>query len=67
MRAVVHRRYGGPEVLELVDVDTPVPADDEVLVRVRATSVNPTEWYDMTGLVVARARNGLRTPKEPRL
>jgi NADPH:quinone reductase-like Zn-dependent oxidoreductase len=67
MRAVVHLRYGGPEVLELVDVDTPVPTDDEVLVRVRATSVNPSEWYDMTGLVVARGRNGLRTPKEPRL
>lgn len=67
MRAVVHRRYGSPDVLELVDLEKPVPADDEVLVRVRATSVNPAEWYQMTGLPVARVQSGLRRPKDPRL
>jgi NADPH:quinone reductase-like Zn-dependent oxidoreductase len=67
MKAIVHYRYGTPDVLELVDVDKPAPADDEVLVRVRASSVNPAEWYGMTGLLVARTQAGLRKPKEPRL
>ena len=39
MRAVVHDRYGPPEVLRVADVDPPVPADDEVLVGVHATTV----------------------------
>lgn len=67
MKAVVHRRYGGPEVLELVEVEKPTPADDEVLVRVRASSVNPADWYSMTGLIVARPQSGLRAPREPRV
>jgi NADPH:quinone reductase-like Zn-dependent oxidoreductase len=67
MKAIVHHRYGTPDVLKLVDVDKPVPADDEVLVRVRASSVNPAEWYGMTGLLVARTQAGLLKPKEPRL
>ena len=67
MKAVVHRRYGSPEVLEIEDVPKPLPTDDEVLVRVRAASVNPADWYAMTGLSVARPQSGLRKPKEPRL
>ena len=67
MRAVHYLRYGSPDVLELVETDTPVPADDEVLVRVRAASVNPADWYGMTGLPVARFGSGLRAPKDPRL
>ena len=67
MRAVVRRRYGPPDVLELVELDKPAPAADEVLVRVRATSVNPAEWYGMTGLPVGRPQSGLRRPKDPRL
>jgi NADPH:quinone reductase-like Zn-dependent oxidoreductase len=43
MRAVIHTRYGGPEVLRLAEVERPVPNDDEVLVRVRATTVNRTD------------------------
>ena len=67
MIAVLYRRYGSPDVLELAEIDKPVPADDEVLVRVRATSVNPVEWYSMVGLPVGRVRSGLRSPKDPRL
>ncbi len=67
MRAVVHRRYGSPEVLEIEDVPKPVPKDDEVLVRVRAAAVNPADWYAMTGLPVGRLQSGLRKPKKPRL
>ncbi len=45
MRAVVHDRFGPPEVLRIEDVPEPVPADDEVLVRVRATSVTQTDCH----------------------
>jgi NADPH:quinone reductase-like Zn-dependent oxidoreductase len=67
MKAIVHHEYGSPDVLELVDVDKPVPSDDEVLVRVHASSVNPAEWHAVTGLLVARTRAGLLKPKETRL
>jgi NADPH:quinone reductase-like Zn-dependent oxidoreductase len=45
MRAVVHDRYGPPEVLRIEDVPHPVPAEDEVLVRVRATTVTQTDCH----------------------
>src|SRR5438067_12393850 len=64
MRAVVHDRYGGPEVLRIEDVERPVPADNEVLVKVHATTVNRTDcgWRSATPFVV-RAFIGLRRPK----
>lgn len=65
MRAVVHDRYGPPEVLRLEEVDRPVPKDDEVLVGVHASSVTRSD----TGLRgseywFARAFTGLRRPKQ---
>src|SRR4051812_19104965 len=67
MRAFVLRSYGSPDVLALADVEQPTPADDEVLVRVRATSVNPYDWHNMRGEPrVARLLPGglgLRRPK----
>ena len=45
MRAVVHDRYGPPEVLRVEEVERPVPEDDQVLVRVRATTVNQTDCH----------------------
>ena len=68
MKAVVRERYGGPEVLELRELEQPVPADDEVLVRVRAASVNRAEWYSLTGRpYIARPTWGLRAPKSERI
>jgi NADPH:quinone reductase-like Zn-dependent oxidoreductase len=69
MRAIVHARYGRPEpgVLDLREVAVPVPEDDQVLVRVRASSVNPVEWYGVTGPYFARVGAGWRTPKDPRV
>jgi NADPH:quinone reductase-like Zn-dependent oxidoreductase len=49
MQAFVRRSYGSPDVLELTDVGRPRPAEDEVLVRVRATSVNPYDWHHLRG------------------
>jgi len=64
MRAIVHERYGRPDVLELRDVDEPSLEHDQVLVRVRASSVNPVEWYGVTGPYFARIGNGMRRPKD---
>jgi NADPH:quinone reductase-like Zn-dependent oxidoreductase len=49
MRAFVLRGYGSPDMLALTDLDRPVPGDHQVLVRVRATSVNPYDWHHMRG------------------
>jgi NADPH:quinone reductase-like Zn-dependent oxidoreductase len=67
MKAVIHRSYGPPTVLQIQEFEKPSPQDDEVLVKVRATSVNPAEWYGMTGLFIARLGGGLFKPKEIRL
>jgi NADPH:quinone reductase-like Zn-dependent oxidoreductase len=67
MKAFILHSYGSADVLELTDIDKPVPADDEVLVQVRATSVNPYDWHNMRGEPrVARLMPGglgLRNPK----
>ena len=69
MKAAVRERFGPPEsVVEVREVDTPVPADDEVLVRVRAASINIADWYSVTGRPwIARPQTGLRQPKSIRL
>ena len=54
MRAVRFDRYGGPEVLEVREVDDPVPADGDVLVQVRAASINPGEIAIREGLMAGR-------------
>ena len=64
MKAIVHERYGRPDVLQLRDVEMPVIEDEQVLVRVHASSVNPVEWYGVTGPYFARVGTGLRRPKD---
>jgi len=65
MKAIVQDRYGSADVLELGDVDVPVPKDDEVLLRVHAAGVDPGVWHLMTGLpyLVRIFGYGLRRPK----
>jgi NADPH:quinone reductase-like Zn-dependent oxidoreductase len=64
MKAAIRDRYGSPDVVELREIDRPAAADDEVLVRVRAASVNPADWYGMTGTpYVGRTQFGLLKPK----
>jgi NADPH:quinone reductase-like Zn-dependent oxidoreductase len=49
MKAIVYRCYGSPDVLEFEDIAKPTPADNEVLVKVHAASVNPLDWHYMRG------------------
>ena len=68
MKAYVLSSYGSPDLLDLTDVDRPVPADDEVLVRVRATSINPYDWHNIRGEpYVARVMPGGMGLRKPRL
>jgi NADPH:quinone reductase-like Zn-dependent oxidoreductase len=68
MKAIVRNTYGSPDVLELQEVEKPDLADDGVLVRVRAASVNRGDWYSLTGTpYVARMQLGLLKPKTNRL
>jgi NADPH:quinone reductase-like Zn-dependent oxidoreductase len=64
LKAITYHRYGSPEVLEFQEVDEPVVHDDDVLVRVRAASANPRDWYFMRGLpAFMRPQFGRRRPK----
>jgi len=49
MQAIEYRCYGSPDVLELTNIEKPTPADDEVLVKIQAASVNPLDWHYMRG------------------
>jgi NADPH:quinone reductase-like Zn-dependent oxidoreductase len=63
MKAIVYRCYGGPEVLKLESVAKPIPADDRVLVKVQAASVNPLDWHYMQGKpYVMRPGSGIGAP-----
>lgn len=65
MKAIVFTRYGSPDVLELREIETPVPAADEVLIRVHATSLNDWDWGALHGAdLVNRVIFGLRKPKK---
>ena len=64
MKAAVYSRYGPPEVVHIADIEKPVPKDDEVLIKIRAASVNPLDWRLMRGApYLLRALPGLRKPK----
>ncbi len=64
MRAVVHDRYGPPEVLRLEDVEPSIPKDNEVRVRIHATTVSRTDCALREGVpFVARLTTGLRRPR----
>ena len=80
MKAVVIHETGGPEVLQVGDVDPPEPGDGEVLVRVHAASVNPVDWktrrgarevplpavlgYDLSGVIEESRADGFEAGDE---
>ncbi len=68
MKAAIQTRNGPPDVVQLADVAVPVPADGEVLIRVRAVSLNPIDWHFLRGEPwMLRLMAGLFKPKLPQL
>src|SRR5437899_3343814 len=68
MKAIVYHDYGSPDVLRFEEIENPTATNDEVLIRVRAASVNPYDWHFMRGTPYAvRIVAGLRKPKVSRL
>jgi NADPH:quinone reductase-like Zn-dependent oxidoreductase len=68
MKAAVHKRFGGPEVIATVELPRPLPDDEQLLVRVEAASLNRADWYAMAGEPrIARPAMGWRKPKSDRL
>jgi len=64
MKAAVYSQYGPPCVVQIKDVEKPVPGDDEVLIKVRAASINPLDWHFIRGMPYpVRIMSGLRRPK----
>ena len=67
LKAIVYHAYGSPDVLVLEEIEKPVPSENDVLIKVRAASVNPYDWHFMRGLPYAvRVIAGLRKPKVTR-
>ncbi|HEY1255237.1 MAG TPA: NAD(P)-dependent alcohol dehydrogenase [Terracidiphilus sp.] len=68
MKAIVYEQYGPPEVLQLREIAKPAPADNEILIKVRAASVNPLDWHFMRGEPwLIHLILGVRKPKNIRL
>lgn len=64
MKAVVYKRYGPPDVLQLQSVREPVPGDDEVLVKIHAAATNPLDWHFMRAApFIIRFISGLLKPR----
>ncbi len=68
MKAVVYTKYGSPEVLQLKEVEKPIPKDDEVLIKVHAASINSWDWEMLTGRPFEyRLLSGILIPKKTKI
>lgn len=64
MKAVICTKYGSPDILQINEVEKPVPKDNEVLIKIRAASTNPYDWHIMRGEpIFFRLMMGLQKPK----
>src|SRR5688572_25502368 len=64
LKAIVYTAYGGPEVLQLKEVEKPSPKDDEVLIKNYAVSINDWDFGLLQGDFINRLLNGLLKPKK---
>lgn len=64
MKAVVYTKYGGPEVLQLREVEKPYPKDDEVLIKIYAVSINDWDWGLLQGDFMNRLMFGIQKPRK---
>jgi NADPH:quinone reductase-like Zn-dependent oxidoreductase len=67
MKAIVYTKYGSPETLQLEEVARPTPKGDEVLIKVRAVSVNRSDWEGLRGKPLYARIGGLLRPRQQRL
>ena len=67
MKAIARTKYGPPDALQFMEVEKPAPNDNEVLIKVRAASVNPLDFFTMRGAPLLRLIPGLRIPKDQRI
>lgn len=68
MKATLRPTYGTPDLLRLADIEKPTPADDQILVKIRAASVNPFDWHLMRGTpYLMRLGFGFPKPRSTRL
>ena len=66
LKAIVYTKYGGPEVLQIKEMEKPYPNDDEVLIKVHAVSINDWDWGLLQGDFINRpSRIGLEVKGEP--
>ncbi len=64
MKAIVYTKYGGPEVLQIKEIEKPYPKDDEVLIKIYAVSINDWDFGLLQGDFINRMLNGLLKPKK---
>src|SRR5262249_2045740 len=67
MKAIVRTQYGPPSVLHFAEVEKPTPRENEVLIKIRAASVNPLDRFTMRGAPLVRLIPSLRTPRDQRI
>ncbi|OLS25410.1 MAG: NAD-dependent alcohol dehydrogenase [Candidatus Heimdallarchaeota archaeon LC_2] len=67
MKAIIYQKYGSPDVLLLKEVDTPIPENDEVKVKIVSASLNATDFEIVGGVLFVRISSGLRKPSNQRL
>jgi NADPH:quinone reductase-like Zn-dependent oxidoreductase len=69
MKAIVYTKYGSPDVLQLKEIEKPAPTDDDVLVEVKAASVNAYDWHFLSAdiFLIRLMGGGLLKPKNTRL
>ena len=63
LKAIVYTKYGGPEALQIKEIEKPSPKDDEVLIKVHAVSINDWDFGLLEGDFINRMINGLLKPK----